>query len=245
MEDKMNMRISLLALICIAAVANPAAALEGPEQTYQIDANIIAIDAGQGRECTVVCDSSEYKLQDEGGVASFSQIRELVCGDVRVTTSDNGTLLWNDAENPPAGSALELISSPRMVVVPGKKVIVNSGSCLEYFSPGTDGSYRHGITGPDESPGLRLGATVTAHEEAADRYAILDVELRLAVLEGREDLPGINLDVGPPLIRVQETGTSLLLALDEWHLVSGHLVTGADGGAGDFLLVLLRVKRLG
>ena len=59
--------------------------------------------------------------------------------------------------------------------------------------------------------------------------------------------PGAKLlcrDVGRPILTLRTMASKIKLALGQWHLVSGHQFTGAGGGEGDFLLVLLRVQNV-
>lgn len=81
--------------------------------------------------------------------------------------------------------------------------------------------------------------------ERDSRLVEIEMELSLKVLVDRETIPGCaSLDVGRPMLTVRTMASTLSLALDQWHLVSGHQFTGASGGEGDFLLVLLRIQNV-
>jgi hypothetical protein len=236
-----------MVLVCLAA---PLAAGEETPQ-YMIETHIIAIPADEGSACRVVSDRGSFTMKENGGgMGVFGEIRELVCSGVTVSFREEGmfdTLLWNGAEEPPEDCELELLSSPKVSTQEGKKAAVMSGSALQYFMPGENGCYTLHNTAeencPYDSPQLLFSFTPRTAEDASGQPMVeLELELTLRSLEGREKLHGVGLDVGPPIIAVRSTASELRLAFDQWHLVSGHLASNADGGKGDFLLVLLRVR---
>lgn len=233
-----------LALACFVV---PLAAQELPPQ-YLIETRIIAIPADEGRECLVVSGNTEYRLRENGGgTAVFGEIERLVCGEMTVTLGTDGTVLWNGEEDPPEEGPLELISAPRVATQAGNKAAMMSGSALQYFMPGENGCYTLHNTAeencPYDSPQLLLAFTPYEAEDDSGSPAVeLDMELTLRSLERREQLHGVGLDVGPPVIGVRSVASKIRLALDCWNLVSGLLAVDAESGDGDFLLLLLRVR---
>jgi len=243
---------TLLILTLLAICTFPAPAQQ-PTPQYIIEANIIAIPAGEGRECQVVSEGGTYTLRGNGGgMAVFGELKKLVCDDVILTLrvdGNFGTLLWNGEENPPEDTVLELISSPKVSTQAGKKAVIMSGSALQYFTKEEDGCFRlHFTTEPDspvESPELTIAFTPQpAEADPASQLVDLDMELSLKAMKGRETISGVHLDVGRPILTVRTMASKLSLTLGQWHLVSGHQVPEASGGEGDFLLVLLRVQNV-
>jgi len=242
-------KILTLSLL-LAGLFAPLSAQEATPQ-YMIETHIIAIPADEGRNCQVVSDRGRYTLKENGGgISVFGEIQLLVCDAVTVGFEEGGlfdTLLWNGEEEPPEDCTLELLSSPKVSTLNGKKAAVMSGSALQYFMPGENGCFSLHNTAeencPYDSPQLVFAFTpYEAEDESGLKIVELDIELELKALQGREQLQGVGLDVGPPIIGVRSAASKLRLTLDQWHLVSGLLATDADGGDGDFLLVLLRVR---
>jgi hypothetical protein len=235
-------------LAVLATCTIPAAAQE-PVPQYMIEANIIAIPAGEGRECQVVADQGTYMLQGNGGgMAAFGELKKLVCDDVTLTLrvdGNYGTLLWNGEENPPEDTVLEVISSPKVSTQAGNKASMMTGSTLEYFTKEEDGCFKWHFTSQVDSPELRIAFTPQPADDDPDSGLVeLDMELSMLAMTGREKIPGVNLDVGRPILHFRTMASTLTLALGHWHLVSGHQFTEAGGGEGDFLLVLLRVQNV-
>ncbi len=249
----MKTALSIMILAVLAACAIPAAAQQ-PVPQYIIESNIIAIPAGEGRECRVVGEGGSYTLRGNGGgMSAFGELKKLVCGDVTLTLrvdGNFGTLLWNGEENPPEDTVLELISAPKVSTQAGKKAMIMSGSALTYFTREEDGCFRLHVTTEEDSPVESPGVTVAftpqpAEGDAASKLVELDMELSLKALAGRETIQGCaSLDVGKPILTVRTMASKVSLALGQWHLVSGHQFTGPGGEEGDFLLVLLRVQNV-
>jgi len=230
-----------LLLCCLPTMA------QEPAQQYLIESYIIAIPADVGRECLVKGGEGEFTLRGNGnGVNAFSEIKSLECAGMTLTLAEDGLggkLLWNGELNPPEDSVIELISAPRVGTLAGQKASITSGSTLQYFSREEDGCYKLRFSIPDESPGLVLSYTPEpAGCDADSRLVDVYMTMTLRALEGREKLKGTGLDVGRPIIGIYQTATTLKLALDQWHLASGHQATTCAGEEGDFLLVLLRVR---
>ncbi len=213
----MRTSLSFMILAVLAVCAVPAAAQQ-PFPQYIIEANIIAIPAGEGRQCQVVADQGTYTLQGNGGgMSAFGELKKLVCDDVTLTLrvdGNFGTLLWNGEENPPEDTVLELISSPRVSTTAGNKAVMMSGSTLEYFTKEEDGCFKWHFTSQADSPELRIAFTPQPADDSPDSgLAEIDLELSLLAMTGREKIPGVILDVGRPILELRTMASTLKLAL--------------------------------
>ena len=221
----------------VACVSGAAA-----EDVYTIDAKILAVRAVDLNRVAVKGERAEVRSSPGSAPAGnivFGALSDLQIGAWSVTFHENGGLLWNGEPGPPAEANVDLITEPRLRVVAGEKAVILTRSQLQYFEAADDGLYALRTSGEQDAPGVELGCTVTPDDD--DRL-VLDIDLKLVLMERREALPGVKLDVGRPVLRTHQVSTRLSIAQDEWALVSAQQVESASGDGGHFLLCLLRVR---
>jgi hypothetical protein len=114
---------------------------------------------------------------------------------------------------------VDILSAPRIAVLPGRPASVSIASTLQYLDPAGDGLWRARDTDPDASPGVFVDVTVrpAREEEAAE----LDVALRVVLASGREKIEGLNLDAGRPILSTREIKTRVTVKLGEWIAAGG------------------------
>ncbi|MCC6353238.1 MAG: hypothetical protein IT577_05090 [Verrucomicrobiae bacterium] len=133
---------------------------------------------------------------------------------------------------------LDVLSTPKVVTMAGREAMVMIGAePPEYFVPAKDGNYR--LEKADEQPGTTMRCTMQP-VAGAPRQVLLDLECRVVEMEGRQDLPGVKLPVGPPIMRKREVKTKVSVQLGDWLCVGGLGQSPGAGPAHD-LLVLVRV----
>jgi len=226
----------------ILGLATLAVAAE-PEGHYVIDAKIMAVRADDQHEIQVKGESVEMQPSQgstKAGNISIGALGHLQIGQWTVTFDENGSLLWNGEPGPPAEANVELITEPRLHVIAGKKAMIMTRSLLQYFESTGDGLFALRTSGEEDAPGVELGCMVTPEK---DNRVVLDIDLKLTLMESREEIPGVKLDVGRPILLTREIATRLKIAQDQWALVSAQQVESASGEEGHFLLCLLRVRR--
>jgi hypothetical protein len=234
-------RAMMSAAMIFGLVASAGAA--EAEENYTIDAKILAVRAGDLNRITVQGERIEMHPSEgsEGaGSVVFGELGELQIGSWTVTIDDDGSLLWNGKPGLPAEANVDLITEPRLRVIAGRKAVIMTRSQLQYFESTGDGLYALRTTDQENAPGVELGCTVTPEEE--DRV-VLDIDLKLVLMERREEIPEVKLDVGRPLLLTRAISSRLLIAQDQWALVSAQQVESASDDGGHFLLCLLRVRR--
>jgi hypothetical protein len=246
MSKEADVRLNRLLPFIIVAMALAITLAPGEvvaEEVYAIDVKILAVSSAGADEVAVVgVTKRSPEPSSEKGPTVFGDVREVRVGDLSLTFDGGRKLLWNGQSEPPASAAVEVLSSPRLLTRAGERAVIRTGSRLEYFTKEDGGSFRLHVTEPESAPGVEFGCTV---EPGGGGSLTLDYDLKLVVMEGRETLPGVSLDVGKPILRARKVATRIRLKPGQWSVVSGQLLKEADGDEGDVLLVLLRVTEAG
>jgi len=233
---------ALLSAAVILGLIASAGAAEA-EERYTIDAKIMAIRADDLNRITIKSERVEMRPSqgsEEPGNVVFGELGDLQIGSWTVTLDENGSLLWNGKPGLPAEANVDLIIEPRLRVIAREKAVIMTRSQLQYFEATGDGLYALRISEHENAPGVELGCTVTPEKE--DRV-VLDIDLKLVLMERREEIPGVKLDVGRPVLLTRAISSRLLIAQDRWALVSAQQVESASEDGGHLLLCLLRVRR--
>jgi hypothetical protein len=129
------------------------------------------------------------------------------------------------------------IGLPAIFVEPDKAVKIRSAAPMQYLEKQADGTLRvRDLTrdSPDV-PHCQLQLSLKA-PDAADGSLRLACDLDLTAVSGRAAVPGVNLDVGRPVLASFKDRIQLALRPGEWTAVR---LPAAQGGA-DRLLLLLR-----
>ncbi len=136
---------------------------------------------------------------------------------------------------------LDVLAAPRVMVRAGQRAAIRIGTTgPHYFVPAQEGTYRHMRVEEDIGTDLKVIVdTVPGHPDRA----ALDLDFSLREIVGREPLPGIDLDVGPPIVRSREMKTTVTTRLGEWLCLGTGTASAAPGSAPRHgpLFVLVRV----
>jgi len=152
----------------------------------------------------------------------FTTANFIVSG-VRLRLNDNGWT-WDGKDSPPSGKAVQMISSPKVIVLLNEsfQVAVHSQQGVEYLQKRPDGLF--------ELKRLvkKTGLTIKANVAEGDREHIIlrDLTTRLRSIEGREPIEGVSLDVGRPIVETQEYRRTITLEPDRdygiWLRTEGY-----------------------
>ncbi len=153
--------------------------------------------------------SLETKGHEVGAkkVASrFFTLAKLTVAGVEFRADESGWT-WDGKDRPPSGKAVEVIASPRIIVLLDNSFMVSIGSQqpIEYFERRADGLFE--LKKADEQTGLTISAIVAKGESG--KLVLRDLTIGLRSVEGRELIKGVNLDVGRPTIKKVESITSV------------------------------------
>ena len=211
-------RATLLVAVTLASVG--ASGSDGEQEAYLIEARILKVPSSppwrqitvNAARVTTIASPAPAFLLGKGRAIDFGGVTMSLDGDV---------ITWNGDPGSSSGSAIEVLAAPQLAVLSGQNAELKiSSGALEYFERQEDGRFALRRTSDAQQPGVTLAATVHA-DKAADAVT-LDCHLRIVRCTKRLPLPGVSLDVGPPVIAQQETRTSVVLNLGEWCLLSGH-----------------------
>jgi hypothetical protein len=212
----------------------------GAAEPYVIDARIIAVAARGEKDIAIMGSRASVPTGDEEGPVVVGGIDEIRIGDLVITFDGGDEILWNGETEPPADAGVEVLMSPRMKATAGQPAGVVVASKLQYFHREDTGAWTLRATEQESAPGIEFICTVEPEE--ANMVAV-EYDLKLVVMEGREKIEGVHLDVGRPVLRTRQMASRVMIQPGQWTVISGEMVEEArDGKKGDFLLVLLRVE---
>ena len=224
----------------LVASAGTVAAAEA-EERYTIDAKIMAVRADDLiRMHGESIEMRPSQGSEEPGHVVVGGLGNLQIGSWTVTLDENGSLLWNGKPGLPAEANVDLITEPSLRVIAGMKAVIMTRSQLQYFEATGDGLYALRTAEQEDAPGVELGCTVTPDKK---NRVVLDIDLKLVLMERREKIPGVKLDVGRPVLLTHAISSRLSIAQDRWALVSAQQVESASEDGGHVLLCFLRVRR--
>jgi len=198
-------------------------------EVYRILGNISGEMSGIG-DLRVI--ETEKLAATRGGV-SFFTLAKLTLAGVEFRADDSGWT-WDGKDRPPSGSRVETIASPKIMVLLGESFVVAVGSQqpIEYFEKRPDGLFElkkvHGKTG--------LTVSSKVEQQQPERIILRDLTIRLQSIEKREPIEGASLDVGYPIVRAQESLSTVAVKPGGYH---GMLLGSEAYGS---LLLRLRVR---
>ena len=138
-----------------------------------------------------------------------------------------------------------MISAPDLVTHAGKIATLFVGGSTQYFEKLTDGSFQIHETPARPQPGSNPDGpycqlTLSA-QPAASAAGGLEITFRpdIAAVGAREKIPGVELDVGKPILAVFQDELKFTAARGAWTA----LFCQSPGGSDYSLLVLLKVSQ--
>ncbi len=148
--------------------------------------------------------------------------------------ADETAWTWDGKDRPPSGKRVEMISSPRVVVLLNHSFEISIGSQqpVEYFEKRPDGLFE--LKRGNEQTGLSISANVAQGESG--KLLLRDLTIRLQSIEKREPIEGVSLDVGRPIVKTQESVATVAVKQG----ASWGIVLGTEGYG--WLLLRLRVQ---
>lgn len=156
--------------------------------------------------------------------------------DQEAVVLGGATYAWDGGQNvPPRFSQLEL---PRMITAPGQPASVRCVQPTQYLEKAADGSLhvREIPRESPEAPHYQVKLTVQA-AGAATTELLISCEMDLAMIKGREKIPGVDLDTGRPILASFKDTLQFRSPPGTW---SGVLVR-SPGGSDYSVLLLLKV----
>ncbi len=231
---------ALATTVALAAAATAAQA-GTPAPAFVASIQVLSAQSSEGAPLKVATGHGAMSLPAGSSSFAAADVRSFEVGGVTIAL--DGTVTYDGASTPPEGSAVQLLSAPRIVTPAGQTVSVRSGSQGgQYFEAGDDGCYRLREVPPAEQPGLRLELELDPVSGSSSPQVRVVHNLELVTLSGREPLPGVLLEVGRPRTRKASFNSNMTIDLGSWNLLGMFRAVGAADGGQGLLLVLLKVE---
>lgn len=150
------------------------------------------------------------------GVAGSYQILHEKWDDVEVVM-EGDTLTWN-GESKIEHPNIKRLASPTIVNIEGQpaSMTISDNTALQYFERKEDGSFTLKSLGVDESkPGIRVDLSAK-HDEASNDVYIVDFHFKITIVEKREEIEGVQLNVGKPVLFTAEAQGRIGAREGEW-----------------------------
>ncbi len=186
----------------------------------------------------ILVDNSEQTGQATAEPSNEVSRTDFEWGDLRLHI-EGDTLEWNGEPVPvPDDPRVRVIANPVIVLLAGQKSTVFIGQdTVGYFEPtGTGDPPLFVYKTIDQPVGLELEVLVSETSEQGSVYVELNYSSSAVI--GREELPGVSLNVGMPQISVYAFQTRVRTELNNWIGLGGQ---ETRQGA---LLTLLKVSEV-
>ena len=226
---KMNLRLSIViaaATLFLSGEPNLAAAEE-----FQLETKVYVFKNGDFRSIDV----PGFKKAGEIDHAVFSSPINAQFDNHTLSLS-GARLTWSGDGSPP--ERFDQIDTPSVALVPGKPLALLSTVPVQYLEKTADGGLQIREISKDSPDAPHWRLTFTLGTGAVGREEIrLACEVDVASVGAREQLAGVTLPVGKPVLARFNRKINLAVLPDEW---SGFVVSAAKSSDAT-LLALLKI----
>lgn len=233
-------RFPAAAVLCLLPGALIAAA-EAASAPYVVQVQI----AVAARDVSFNAEAHSVTTGDGTGFTSVGEIETMRVGDLELDLDSPS--IWGGHDTPPEGSGVELLSAPQVIIPAATKGTVRTGTVAQYqYLERRDADcYIVQTLPPEASPRIVLTIVPTPGPPTDDGRATvtLDFHLKVTTIGNREPVPGLNLDVGRPIIASNEVDRRLTARLGRWNLLTSHIGRNPDAAEPETLFVLVRITR--
>lgn len=241
--------LTLLALATVWTLHGVPAAAEEPS-SFDVDLVVLTVPAEPGAPMEVVSDGAGVLVTQRPAqeTAIYAGVDSVRFGGLALYL-EGEALLWNGRPDPPPASGVEWLIDRRISVFAGQPTKIRAiVEDFHYFVPRENGLFEMKTLDRKDLPGLLLSCKVHKYRRASGAapgssapLVSVDYNLRLVVVEGRDDIPGAPDNIGRPHLARFRLNRSEDLPLSAWHLISGHLISESGTNRGSYLLILIRV----
>jgi hypothetical protein len=150
--------------------------------------------------------------------------------------ADENADLWDDAQQKPG---VTVLAAPKLAVVAGQSGVIQiqTQQIFTYLQPLGDGKFQAKHTDPTEL-GMKFVLGVQPVEGDKRSVEVSPLEIQLAVLDGREPVEGLDLDVGKPIIATRSLKTTAKMKLGDTRMIP------IPSGPKTQAALLLRIRRV-
>jgi hypothetical protein len=232
----MAMKPIFVVVACVTLMSSTAPPVSTKEQILVTKLDFYMVEGSISDE-TPLADNVWPELPGEELPATkmpprfFSQA-ELDVAGVRLRAEQN-SWRWDAKTQPPKDAGIELLSSPKIASIVGRRMAVFVGSArqIQYFERRPDGLFE--LKTSDAAHGIHFAATVDKGESSGT--FLCDMKVHVSLVGKRLPIEGVTLDVGVPVVTKRESRTQVNLKAGEYY---GMLL---DMGDQRTLLTRIRV----
>lgn len=218
-----------------------AAAPDNPEGVFVISQYLIEVNE-VGAETTRVTGTNLTSQENPPTLSSIIDEEGLSIGNLHLSIESNGQLLANGSPDFQSEEGFRVVSAPRVVLPEGEEATLRSGSTSQYMVRQPDGDFRLEAVDPDNDAGMKLNMTVHSVDDVGQSRPLVDLEYSASTtfMVGRDPIPGVGLDIGPPVFETRRVETRLRIPLNRWVFL--HTVTAREAGDGSTSRLITLVK---
>ncbi len=162
----------------------------------------------------------------------------------QIISTDSVSFKSIDAHAQKAG--MNVLPLGKMVNMMNKKCQLNMKYAMEYLQLTESGAYQVMKTDMEDAPGLSVGVTVKSppsnSSKKPPKTVIVDYSFEIALLNGRNPVPGTTLDVGKPGLLKRRAGGTNILEVSKWKLLATLMSRTPETQVEDLIIVLGLVK---
>lgn len=150
--------------------------------------------------------------------------------------ADENDDLVEEVQNNPAVSVL---AAPKLAVIAGQSGVIQlqSAQVFTYLEPLGEGKFQAKHTAPTEL-GMKFVLGVQPVIGDTQAVEVSPLEIELSVLDGREPVEGLDLDVGKPIIATRSLKTTAQMKLGDKRIIP------IPSGPTKHAALLLRINRI-
>lgn len=158
--------------------------------------------------------------------------------------SEQGGLTELEFDQLVSQEGVTIVSAPKVTTLGGRQAqVFVSQVAPQYFEPSGEG-YVLKTLAPEDAPGLMVDVIIQELAGDRDSSARLDLGVRMTIVKDRMELPGVQLDVGQPILESRTVEASLDLSLGRWvYLKSSEFETVNSSNINAFI-VLAKAHRV-
>jgi hypothetical protein len=178
--------------------------------------------------------SDSARRHDEGRQTVPSRTATSATRSLRAA-DENDDLLDEVQKNP----GVSVLAAPKLAVVAGRSGVIQiqTEQVFTYLEPLGEGKFQAKHTTPTEL-GMKFVLGVKPVTGDAQAVQVSPLEIELAVLDGREPVEGLDLDVGKPIIATRSLKTTAKLKLGDKRIIP------IPSGPTKHAALLLRINRI-
>jgi len=187
---------------------------------------------------TVDARGNQFKQKAETGQLTA----EYVLNEISRKTGVSGFSKSENLENALKNYGADIFYVPNAQTYFETFVSMEMVTDVQYFTRKKDGSFALNQIPWDESAGFWVDCTAAISE--TPNLLILEYSMIIRVINARESLPGVDMDIGKPRFAEYHSEDRLEVPAGEWVLLDALEITEAKTGQSDILMIMTQLNPL-